>query len=69
VLGTIVGVVVLLVTASGVFNELDAAVNIIWQVPLVARRKGFRGFARARLLSFALVLGVVVLLLVVPVRS
>ncbi|MDQ5851402.1 MAG: YihY/virulence factor BrkB family protein [Chloroflexota bacterium] len=68
-LGTIVGLVVLLVTASAVFSEVDAAFKIIWKVPQPAQGTRLRGFIRAKVLSFALVLGVVVLLLVSPLLT
>ncbi|MCA1599172.1 MAG: YihY/virulence factor BrkB family protein [Chloroflexi bacterium] len=68
-LGTVVGVVALLVTASGVFAELDEAFNIIWKAPNAARRSGLWGFIRAKFLSFTLVLGVAFLLLVSQVLT
>ncbi len=68
-LGTVVGVVVLLVTASGVFAELDQAFDIIWKAPNVAQRAGLWGFIRAKFLSFTLVLGVAFLLLVSQVLT
>ncbi|MBA3946729.1 MAG: YihY/virulence factor BrkB family protein [Herpetosiphonaceae bacterium] len=63
-LSSIIGFVVLLFTASGVFAELDAAFNIIWKVPSEAQGKGISGFVKAKSLSFGLVLGVAFLLLV-----
>ena len=68
-LGTIVGVVVLLVTASGVFTELDSSFNIIWKVPNEAQGGGVGGLIRAKFLSFTLVLGVAFLLLVAQVLT
>jgi membrane protein len=67
--GTIIGVVVLLITASGVFAELDQAFDIIWKAPNVARRSGLLGFIRAKFLSFTLVLGLAFLLLVSQVLT
>jgi membrane protein len=63
-LSSILGVVFLLLAASGVFGELDAAFNIIWNVPSSAQGKGMWGFIRTKFLSFTLVLGVAFLLLV-----
>jgi membrane protein len=63
-LSSILGVVFLLLAASGVFGELDAAFNIIWNVPSSAQGKGIWGFIRTKFLSFTLVLGVAFLLLV-----
>jgi len=63
VAATLIGVVTLLVGASGVFGELKDALNIIWQV----RAKpglGWRGMVRQRLLSFGMVLVIGFLLLV-----
>lgn len=57
----IVGAIILLVTASGAFGEIQSALNAIWK----ASPEGISlaGFLRARLLSIALVIGLGVLLL------
>ncbi len=68
-IGTILGVVFLLLAASGVFGELDSAFNIIWNVPSEAQGKGIGGFVRTKFLSFTLVLGVAFLLLVSQVLT
>jgi membrane protein len=60
---TIIGVVVLFVGASGVFGELQAALDRIWNVKPRPGR-GFYGILRDRFLSFTMVLGVAFLLLV-----
>jgi membrane protein len=60
---TVVGLVTLLIGASGVFGQLKDALNTIWEV----RSKpglGIRGFVRERLLSFGMVLVIGFLLLV-----
>jgi membrane protein len=60
---SIIGLVVLLVGASGVFVELQSALNQIWQVqPKVGQ--GLMTFVRQRFFSFAMVLAVAFLLLV-----
>jgi membrane protein len=62
-MATIVGLVTLLVGASGVFGQLKDALNTIWEV----RPKpglGIRGFVRERLLTFGMVLVIGFLLLV-----
>jgi membrane protein len=64
VIGSIIGFVTLLFAASGVFGELDAAFNIIWDVPKDKQPSGIWGFIRSKFLSFTLVLGVAFLLLV-----
>jgi membrane protein len=63
VLGTIIGVVVLLFGASGVFGELQDSLNAIWEVKSKPGR-GVMGIVKARFFSFAMVLGVAFLLLV-----
>ena len=68
VLATIVGVVVLLFGASGVFGELQAAMNVIWDVQPKPGR-GVWNFIRQRFLSLTMVLGVAFLLMVSLVVS
>lgn len=68
VLSTIVGVLVLLFGASGVFNELVNALNAIWEVE-AKPNQGIWGFIRHRFFSFAMVLAVAFLLLVSLVVS
>ncbi|MFL5341366.1 MAG: YihY/virulence factor BrkB family protein [Gemmataceae bacterium] len=62
-LAIVIGVVVLLLGASGVFTELQRSLNVIWQVEPKADR-GVRGLIRDRFLSFTMVLGMCFLLLV-----
>lgn len=62
-LGTVVGLVTLLVGASGVFGELQYALNTIWEVRPKPGRPWLAQL-RERFLSFAMVLGVAFLLLV-----
>jgi membrane protein len=63
ILATSLGVIVALFGASGVFGQLQEALNTIWGVKL-KRGAGLWGFIRARFLSFAMVAGVCFLLLV-----
>jgi membrane protein len=63
IVSTVVGVVVLLFGASGVFGELQSALNSIWEVAPRPGR-GLRGLIKDRLFSFAMVTGVAFLLLV-----
>lgn len=58
---TVVGFVVLLIGASGVFAELQDSLNTIWEAP--PQRRPWVALIRGRLLSFAMVfaLGFVVL--------
>jgi membrane protein len=66
--GSIVSVAVLLFGASGVFGELQSALNTIWEVK-PKPGLGIKGFLRARLFSFTMVLSVAFLLLVSLVLS
>jgi membrane protein len=68
VIGTIVGIAVLLFGASGVFGELQDSLNIVWEVQPKPGR-GIKGFLRDRFFPFTLVLGVAFLLLVSLVLS
>jgi membrane protein len=63
VLSSIAGIVVLLFGASGVFTELQGALDTIWEVAPKPGR-GIKGLIRDRLFSFAMVMGVAFLLLV-----
>jgi membrane protein len=60
---SILGVLALLFGASGVFAELQDALNTIWRVPK-AKGSGIWNFIRRRFVSFAMVLGIGFLLLV-----
>ncbi len=57
----LVGAVILLVTASGAFSEVQAALNAIWKTS--AASLSLARFLRARLVSIALTLGLCALLL------
>lgn len=68
IMGTIIGLAILLFGAAGVFGQLKDALNTIWEV----RPKpglGVAGFIRKQLLSFTMVLGAGFLLLVSLVLS
>ncbi len=60
---TIIGIVVLLVGAGGVFGQLQDSLNTIWEVKS-RPGAGIWGFVRNRFLSFTMVLGIGFLLLV-----
>jgi membrane protein len=62
-IATTIGVIVGLFGASGVFGQLQDALNTIWDVK-PKPGSGLYGFVRARFLSFAMVGGVCFLLLV-----
>src|SRR5438105_9126277 len=62
-IATIIGVALALFGASGVFGQLQDALNTIWGVKAKPSR-GIWGFLRNRFLSFAMVAGICFLLLV-----
>jgi membrane protein len=62
-LATVVGVALAVFGASGVFGQLQDALNTIWGVKAKPGR-GIWGFLRTRFLSFAMVAGICFLLLV-----
>ena len=68
VVATVVGIATLLFGASGVFGELQDALNTIWGVK-AKPGQGIVGILRHRFFSFAMVLGIVFLLLVSLVVS
>ena len=63
VLSTIMGILLLLVGASGVFGELQTALNNMWGVKPNPQRGMIKDFLMARFLSFTMVLGVAFMLL------
>lgn len=60
---TVVGIVTLMLGASGVFGQLKDALNTIWNVE-TKKAAGIVGFVKTRFLSMAMVLGIGFLLLV-----
>jgi len=64
VIGTVIGVAVLLFGATTVFGELQDALDRIWRAPARAKASGLWGLLRARLLSFGMILGLAFLLMV-----
>ena len=63
VVSIIVGIAVLLFGASGVFGELQSALNTVWEVAPKPGR-GIWGIVKDRFFSFTMVVGVAFLLLV-----
>jgi len=63
ILSLVVGIIVLLFGASGVFGELQSALNTVWDVAPKPGR-GIWGVVKDRFFSFTLVVGVAFLLLV-----
>jgi membrane protein len=68
IIATILGVLTLLIGASGVFGQLQDALNTIWEVKPKPGR-GIKGFLKDRFLSLAMVLGTGFLLLISMVLS
>lgn len=64
IISTVIGFATLLFTASGVFGQLDAAFDEIWDIPDEQKPSGIWGTIRAKLFSFGMVLSVALLLLV-----
>jgi membrane protein len=62
-----IGLLVLLISASGVFSELRTALNIIWDVK--PKQSAWREIVKQEFFSFAMVLGIGFLLLVSLVAS
>ncbi|MEP6685355.1 MAG: YihY/virulence factor BrkB family protein [Verrucomicrobiota bacterium] len=62
-IATIIGVALAIFGASGVFGQLQGALNTIWGLK-AKPGAGIGGFLRARFLSFAMVAGICFLLLV-----
>jgi membrane protein len=65
---TTLGVLMLLLGASGVFSELQQSLNKIWEVE-VKKDRGIVRMIRERIFSFVMVLGIAFLLLVSLVLS
>jgi membrane protein len=60
----VVGIVVFVVAATSVFNELQDSLNRIWRVHASRHKTGFFAFVRARLLSLGMIVGITLLLLI-----
>src|SRR6202008_4766064 len=67
ILATVVGIVTLLLGATGAFTELKSALNVVWDVK--DEGGGVLGLLRGRLWAFAMVLAVGFLLIVSLVIS
>lgn len=69
VVGTLVGLALLLVGATTVFAELQDALDRIWHAPDRKQVSGLWGWLQSRILSFGMILGIGFLLLVSLVVS
>jgi membrane protein len=68
-LATIIGVITILVGATGVFAEFQNALNTIWEVKLDPKKSGIWNIIRVRLFSFGLIISIAFLLIVSLVIS
>jgi membrane protein len=67
--GSLVGLAMLVVGATGVLVELQTALNRVWGVQPADERGGVRAFLMKRVLSLGMVLGIAFLLLISLVLS
>ncbi len=61
--GGIIGTIVLIIGASGVFSEIQSSINFLWIIP-PPKKKGFLMAVIRKLISFSLLIGVAFLLMV-----
>ena len=66
--GSVIGVVILLVGATGVFVELQKTLNLIWNVKL-KKQNGIILYLKSRMFSFGLILAIAFLLIISLVIS
>ncbi len=64
IVGTVIGIALLLFGATTVFGELQDSLDRIWRAPARAKAGGAWGLLRARLLSFGMIMGLAFLLMV-----
>jgi len=69
IVATLVSLAVMAFGATGVFGELQGAMDKIWQTPVDKSQSGIRYLIRRRILTFGMVVGVAFLLLVSLVVS
>jgi membrane protein len=62
--GSIIGFIILIVGASGVFSEIQSSINYLWEIKYERHSKGLAMFLKNNLLSFSLLAGVAFILLV-----
>lgn len=62
-IGALIGIIILVLGATGVFTEMQSSINFIWSVR-AKPKKGWLKYMSNRLISFSLVLGLGFLLLV-----
>ena len=62
-LGTVIGLIILFIGATGVFTEIQGSINFIWSVR-AKPKKGWLKYLANRLISFSLVVGLGFVMLV-----
>ncbi|HLP71598.1 MAG TPA: YihY/virulence factor BrkB family protein [Bacteroidales bacterium] len=62
--GTIIGILTLLLGATGVFVQFQKSLNIIWEVKADPKKSGIIQLLKARLFSFGLIVAIAFLLMV-----
>jgi len=68
-LATVIGIITILVGATGVFAEFQTALNAVWEVKLDTTKSGIWKVIRVRLFSFGLIVSISFLLIVSLVIS
>ena len=63
ILAATVGLLLLIVGATSVFGELQSALDRIWRTPEQAKKGGLWQLVRTRLVSFAMIVGIGILLI------
>lgn len=69
VVATVIGIVSLVIGATGVFGQLQSALNKVWHVQPDPNKGGIKNFIKKRVMSFGMVAGLGFLLLVSLVVS
>jgi len=69
VIATILGIVTILVGATGVFAQFQKSLNIIWEVKADETKSGILHLIRVRLFSFGLIISIAFILIVSLVIS
>jgi len=64
VLATIIGIITILIGATGVFAEFQKSLNVIWEVKLDTTKSGIWEIVKVRLFSFGLIVSIAFLLIV-----
>ncbi len=62
-IASVLGIVTILIGATGVFIEMQKSLNIIWEVKATTKKSGLITFLKTRLFSFGLILTIAFLLL------